>query len=70
MHLTISQFIEHLRTSGVLVQEEVDGLVKRIPVAKRGFPAERITVKLIESKRLTFFQATEILEGRGEVTTQ
>jgi serine/threonine protein kinase len=64
MPLSISQFFDRLRISGVLAEDEVETLAKKIPKEKRGHDAEKIVPKLIEAKKLTAYQADEILAGR------
>lgn len=65
MPLTISQFFDRLRESGVLSPDEIDALWNRVPKDKRSVEAERFAVKLVEVSSLTAFQATSLLNGEG-----
>lgn len=66
MPLTISQFFDRLRDSGVLSPEEVEALWDRVPKDKRSAEAERFAAKLVERSNLTPFQAASILKGEEQ----
>lgn len=64
MAISLEQFLSHLATSEVLMQDEVSAVMSSFPEDKRPKSAEDLARELVRQKRLTKYQAEQIYAGR------
>ncbi len=65
MPLTVDEFCERLRSSGLMAESELRNWIDSLPVDNRPTTGEALAYALIKQEKLTRFQAEQIYSGHG-----
>lgn len=66
MAVPLEQFIERLSQSGLMDQAEIHSFLESLPSDRRPRDTETLAEELVQSNRLTRYQAQAIFEGRAQ----
>ncbi len=65
MPLTLEEFVDRVRSSGLPVAAELEGVVSALPAEQRPADGEQFAECLVRDQRLTRYQAEQLRDGHG-----